>query len=36
LAYDEYAVEKNEKIYDLENTFMFKNEKCIYKNTFAF
>ena len=36
LAYDEYAIEKNEKIYDLENTFMFKNEKCIYKNTFAF
>ena len=36
LAYDEYAVEKNEKIYDLENTFMFINEKCIYKNTFAF
>ncbi len=36
LAYDEYAIEKNEKIYDLENTFMFKNEKCTYKNTFAF
>jgi 2-oxoglutarate ferredoxin oxidoreductase subunit alpha len=36
LAYDEYAIEKNQKIYNLKNTFMFKNEKCTYKNTFAF
>ena len=36
LAYDEYAIEKNQKIYDIENSFMFKNEKCTYKNTFAF
>ena len=36
LAYDQYAIEKNEKIYKLKNTFMFKDEKCTYKNTFAF
>lgn len=36
LAYDEYAIEKNKKIYEIKNTFMFKNEKCTYKNTFAF
>jgi 2-oxoglutarate ferredoxin oxidoreductase subunit alpha len=36
LAYDQYAIEKNEKIYNLKNTFMFKDEKCTYKNTFAF
>ena len=36
LTYDQYAIEKNEKIYKLKNTFMFKDEKCTYKNTFAF
>ena len=36
LAYDQYAIKKNEKIYKLKNTFMFKDEKCTYKNTFAF
>lgn len=36
LAYDPYAVSKNETIYDLKKTFMIKEEKCKYKNTFTF
>ena len=36
LAYDPYAIEKNTSLYDLQNAFMFKDEKCTYKNTFAF
>ena len=35
LAYDPYAVSKNESIYDLEKVFMIKDEKCKYKNTFT-
>ncbi|MDO4713409.1 MAG: 2-oxoacid:acceptor oxidoreductase family protein [bacterium] len=35
LAYDPYAVGKNESIYDLKNVFMIKEEKCKYKNTFT-
>lgn len=35
LAYDPYAVSKNEPIYDLKNVFMIKEEKCKYKNTFT-
>ena len=36
LAYDQYAVDKNEKIYDLEHVYMIKDEKCFHKNTFTF
>lgn len=35
LAYDPYAVSKNESIYDLKKVFMIKDEKCKYKNTFT-
>ncbi len=35
LAYDPYAVSKNESIYDLQKVFMIKEEKCKYKNTFT-
>lgn len=35
LAYDPYAISKNEKIYELKNTFMIKDEPCKYKNTFT-
>lgn len=35
LAYDPYAVSKNENIYDLKKVFMIKDEKCKYKNTFT-
>lgn len=35
LAYDPYAVSKNEIIYDLKKVFMIKDEKCKYKNTFT-
>ncbi len=35
LAYDPYAVSKNESVYDLKNIFMIKDEKCKYKNTFT-
>lgn len=35
LAYDPYAITKNESIYDLKKTFMIKDEKCTYKNTFT-
>ena len=33
LAYDPYAISKNESIYELKNTFMIKEEPCKYKNT---
>lgn len=36
LAYDPYAVTKNESIYDLKKVFMIKEEPCKYKNTFCF
>lgn len=36
LAYNPYAVSKNETIYDLKKVFMIKDEKCKYKNTFTF
>ena len=35
LAYDPYAVSKNESIYDSKKVFMIKDEKCKYKNTFT-
>ena len=35
LAYDPYAISKNEPIYELKNTFMIKEEPCKYKNTFT-
>lgn len=35
LAYDPYAVSKNESIYDLKKVFMIKDENCKYKNTFT-
>lgn len=35
LAYDPYAISKNESIYELKNTFMIKEEPCKYKNTFT-
>lgn len=35
LAYDPYAVSKNEIIYDLKKVFMIKDENCKYKNTFT-
>lgn len=35
LAYDPYAVSKNESIYGLKKVFMIKDEKCKYKNTFT-
>ena len=35
LAYDPYAVSKNESIYDLKKVFMIKDEKCKYKNSFT-
>ena len=35
LAYDPYAISKNESIYDLKKVFMIKDEKCKYKNTFT-
>lgn len=35
LAYDPYAISKNESIYELKNTFMIKEEHCKYKNTFT-
>ena len=35
LAYDPYAVSKNESIYDLKKVFMIKDEECKYKNTFT-
>lgn len=35
LAYDPYAVSKNQPIYEFKNVFMIKDEPCKYKNTFT-